>query len=215
MTVTIRLFAILRERAGAGSIELALPEGATVATALEALRREGPLAGVIDRLPVQMAVNREYADGSTPLHASDELALIPPVSGGARAQGEERREGRLRRAVLSAQPLSLDRAVRAVESPAAGALVVFCGMTRDVPALEYEAYAEMAEEQLAQIGRGVAERHGLQALAIEHRLGRVPLSEPSVVIAASAAHRAEAFAGAREAIDLIKELAPIWKREDG
>lgn len=215
VTVTIRLFAILRERAGSSSLQLELPEGATVATALAALGREGPLAGVIDRLSVQMAVNRNYADGDTPLHASDELALIPPVSGGAGALGEELQEGRLRRVLLTAEPLSLDAATRAVASPGAGALVVFCGTTRDVPALEYEAYAEMAAEQLAQIGRAAAERHGLEAIAIEHRVGTVALGEPSVIVAASAAHRAEAFAGAREAIDLVKEKAPIWKRELG
>jgi molybdopterin synthase catalytic subunit len=102
---------------------------------------------------------------------------------------------------------------RAVGRPAAGAIVTFQGTTRDVDSLEYEAYAEMAEQRIGEILRECAERHGLQAAAAEHRVGSVPLGEPSVVVAVSAAHREEAFAGAREAIDRIKAEAPIWKRE--
>jgi molybdopterin synthase catalytic subunit len=94
-------------------------------------------------------------------------------------------------------------------------VVSFQGVTRDVPELEYEAYAEMAEAQIAEIVARAVERHGLCAAAAEHRIGTVPLSEPSVVIAASALHRDAAFAGAREIIDEIKARAPIWKKEEG
>ena len=94
----------------------------------------------------------------------------------------------------------------------AGAIVVFCGVTREVASLDYEAYSEMAEEQLARIAQECAERHGRAAIAIDHRVGSVPLGEPSVVVAVSATHREEAFAGAREAIDRVKEQAAIWKR---
>ena len=100
-----------------------------------------------------------------------------------------------------------------MRDPRAGAVVTFQGVTREVERLEYEAYAEMAEERLAEIARAAVERHGLCAAAVEHRVGDVPLSEPSVAVAVSAPHRGEAFAGAREIIDRVKAEAPIWKKE--
>ena len=190
---------MLRERAGAGEIAVQLPDGASVAQALEALRW---LTGDI---PVVMAVNREFAAPTQTLQAGDELALIPPVSGGC---------GRAH-VRIGTRPLSLDVLLAAVRDPRAGAIVTFLGVTREVPELYYEAYTEMAEPKLAEIVTGAIERHGLTAAAAEHRVGTVPLSEPSVAVAASAAHRAEAFAGAREIIDAIKAQAPIWKRESG
>jgi MoaE-MoaD fusion protein len=114
---------------------------------------------------------------------------------------------------VTGEPLALDALVRRVSSPAAGAVVTFQGTTRDVDALEYEAYAEMAEERIEAIVVAAIERHGLEAAAAEHRIGTVPLAEPSVAVAVSAAHRGEAFAGAREIIDRIKQEAPIWKKE--
>ena len=116
---------------------------------------------------------------------------------------------------VRAEPLSLDTLVAAVRDPRAGAVVTFSGVTRDVDHLDYEAYAEMAAEQIEAIVAAAIERHGLCAAAAEHRVGRVPRSEASVIVAASAPHRAEAFAGAREIIDEIKRRAPIWKREEG
>jgi MoaE-MoaD fusion protein len=110
-------------------------------------------------------------------------------------------------------PLCLDELVRSVSRPAAGAIVMFCGVTREVARLDYEAYREMAEARMETIVRDCAERHGLQAAAAEHRVGEVTLGEPSVAVVVSAAHRAEAFAGAREAIDRIKAEVPVWKRE--
>jgi molybdopterin synthase catalytic subunit len=114
---------------------------------------------------------------------------------------------------VTEDPLSVDALAALVRNPAAGAVVVFEGVTREVEALEYEAYAEMAEEQIARILVEVKEAHVLCAIAAEHRVGLVPLSQPSVVVAVSAPHREEAFAGAREAIDRIKAEAPIWKKE--
>ena len=198
MEVTVRLFAVLRERAGAREVTLELPDGARVRDAIAALD------GVADGLPVVMAVNREYAREDAPLGAGDELALIPPVSGGATAVAHAR---------VTDGPLSLDALVERVRDPRAGAVVTFQGVTREVERLDYEAYVEMAEERLAQIVAAAIERHGLCAAAAEHRLGPVPLSEPSVAVAVSAPHRGEAFAGARELIDRIKAEAPIWKRE--
>ena len=196
MHVTVRLFAQLRERAGASSVSVELPEGASVRDAINAL------GDVAAGLPVVMAINREYADEAAPLSAGDEVALIPPVSGGAPVHVAVRTE-----------PLGdLSSLVR---DPRAGAVVTFSGVTREVDHLDYEAYEEMALAKMRAIAEAAVERHGLCAAAVEHRVGRVPLSEPSVVVAASAPHRGEAFAGAREIIDELKANAPIWKREEG
>jgi len=197
----VKLFAALRERAGAKALEIELPASATVADAIEAL---APVAG---EMPFRVAVNREYADEATPIVAGDELAAIPPVSGGA--PGAARIAG----VRVCDEPLDLARLAAAVSDPGAGAIVTFQGTTRDVDRLEYEAYAEMAEPRIEAILRDCAERHGLRAIAAEHRVGTVALGEPSVIVAVSGAHRDEAFAGAREAIDRIKAEAPIWKKE--
>jgi molybdopterin synthase catalytic subunit len=196
MVVRIRLFAQLRERAGTSELELELPEGARVRDALSALE------SLAEGLPLVMAVNREYASEDVRLAPDDELALIPPVSGGAGPH-----------VALREEPLSLDALLALVRDPRAGAVVTFSGVTREVPSLEYEAYAEMALEQMRAVVEEAVARHGLCAAAAEHRIGTVPLTEASVLVAVSAPHRAEAFAGGREIIDRLKELAPIWKRE--
>jgi len=202
MTVRIRLFAALKEEAGTDSVELELPEGATVAHALEVLGSHPPLASLLARLPVGMAVNREYAGVETRLAADDELALIPPISGGA--------DPHVR---ITTEPLLPSDVSVAVADPRAGAIVTFQGVTREIERLEYEAYREMAEKRMAAILTECVERHGLLGAAAEHRIGAVPLGEPAVVVVVSAAHREEAFAGAGEAIDRIKAEVPIWKRE--
>ena len=198
MEVTVRLFAMLRERAGAREVTLSLPDGARVSDAL------AELGSIAEGLPLVMAVNREYADEDKVLDAGDELALIPPVSGGEAAVQHVR---------VTGEPLSLDSLVERVRDPRAGAVVTFEGVTREVEKLEYEAYVEMAEEKMASIVASAVESHGLCAAAAEHRIGDVPLSEPSVAVAVSAPHRGEAFAGAREIIDRLKAEAPIWKKE--
>jgi molybdopterin synthase catalytic subunit/molybdopterin converting factor small subunit len=204
MTLKVRLFAILRQQAGRDSIEVELPPGATVGDALDRLALAPELGGLLERLPVRMAVNREYADAGTRLGPADELALIPPISGGAAPRLHSR---------VSEEPLSADALSRLVADPAAGAIVCFQGVTREVARLDYEAYREMAAERIAAILAECAERHDLLAAAAEHRVGAVPLGEPGVVVAVAAGHRGEAFAGAREAIDRIKAEAPIWKKE--
>jgi len=203
MNVRVRLFAILRERAGRDTVEVELPDGATVADALSELARLPGLEEPIARMPVRMAVNREYADAGTRLAAEDELALIPPISGGAAAV----------HVAVSEQPLDAAALQARVGDPGAGAVVCFQGVTREVARLDYEAYREMAERRMAAILAECVRRHGLLGAAAEHRVGSVPLGEPAVVVAVSAGHREEAFAGAREAIDRIKAEAPIWKRE--
>ena len=196
----MRLFAGLRERAGSDVVELDLPDGALVADALERL------GDVADGVPVVMAVNHEYAGADVSLHQGDEVALIPPVSGGSVGSLHVR---------VTDEPLALEPLLERVRDPSAGAVVTFQGVTREVPALEYEAYAEMAEKEIAGIVDRAIQRHGLCAAAAEHRVGRVPLSEPSVSVAASAPHRDAAFAGAREIIDEIKARVPVWKKEEG
>jgi MoaE-MoaD fusion protein len=192
MKVSVRLFAVLRERAGRDTVEIELADGATVRDAIAAL----PVA---QGVPVLMAVNREVAAEDVVLRPDDELALIPPVSGGA----------------IHTEPLSVDALLERVRDPRAGAVVTFSGVTREVDFLDYEAYAEMAAEQIEVIVTDAIERHGLCKAAADHRIGRVELGEPSVVVAASAPHRDAAFAGAREIIDEIKARVPIWKREEG
>ena len=196
MRISVRLFAGLRERAGADRVEVELPEGASVADLLAAMEL-APRSCIV-------ALNREYAAEDALIAESDEVALVPPVSGG---------ETPVRLAEVVDAPLDVATVSAAVRDPRAGAVVTFEGVTREVEALDYEAYAEMAAEKLRAIGEEEAARHGLCAVALIHRCGRVPLSEPSVIVAASAPHRGEAFAGARALIDRVKAEAPIWKVE--
>jgi molybdopterin converting factor subunit 1 len=224
MTVSVRLFAILRERAGRDSVEIELPEGATVGDAFARLAETPGLAELVERMPLRMAVNREYASAGTLISAGDELAVIPPISGGAAEPDQPLDIGSpvgdkgLRVAArthvaVTEEPLSAERLSRFVSDPGAGAIITFQGVTREVASLDYESYREMAEERIAAILVDCAERHDLLAAAAEHRVGSVALGDPGVVVAVSAGHRGEAFEGAREAIDRIKAEAPIWKRE--
>jgi molybdopterin synthase catalytic subunit len=194
--ISVRLFAGLRERAGADRVELELPDDARAGDVLAAMGLE----------PGQciVALDREYARADERVRPDHEVALIPPVSGGADV---------VRLVDVTAAPLDIAAVAAAVRDPRAGAVVTFEGVTREVEALDYEAYVEMAREKLAAIGAEEAERHGLWAVALVHRVGRVPLSEPSVIVAASAGHRGEAFTGARALIDRVKAEAPIWKKE--
>jgi MoaE-MoaD fusion protein len=200
MHVRVRLFAGLRERAGADEMSLELPEGARVRDALTSMHE------LTAGLSVVMAVNHQYAAEDDRLSAGDELALIPPVSGGS---------VNVARVRVTDQPLALDPLLEHVRDPRAGAVVTFQGVTREVSELDYEAYVEMAQRKIEEIVLAAVQRHGLCAAAAEHRVGVVPLSEPSVVIAVSAPHRDAAFAAGREIIDQIKAQAPIWKREEG
>ena len=204
MDVTVRLFASLREHAGTGTLGLDLADGSTVADAIVALRA-GALAGLPANAPFVTAVAREYVKPDHELVAGDELALVPPVSGGD--------GGPVRLADVVDETIDVEAVRRSVADPATGATVVFMGTTRDVPSLEYEAYIDMAREQIAQIAARVVAQHGCVAVACVHRVGVVPLGDPSVVVAASAAHRGEAFDGARALLDAVKAQAPIWKKE--
>ncbi len=203
MKVSVRLFAGLRERAGGQHVEVELPEGAQVVDLLAAMATTP--VGALAPGQCVVAINREYAEATATVREEDEIALIPPVSGGA--------EDPVRAIRVTEEPLDLAALAAAVRDPRAGAVVLFEGVTREVAELDYEAYAEMAAERIRAIGGEEAARHGLCAVAIEHRTGTVPLGEPSVIVAASAPHRGEAFAGARALIDRVKAEAPIWKVE--
>ena len=196
MLISVRLFAGLRERAGSSHLDVELPDGATVADLL-AVMELAPRSCVA-------AINREYADAGSRIGPGDEVALVPPVSGG---------DGTVRRVRVGAEPLDVGSLSAAVRDPRAGAVVLFEGVTREVPELDYEAYVEMARAKLGSIAADEAARHGLCAVAVEHRTGTVALSEPSVIVAASAPHRGQAFEGARALIDRVKAEAPIWKVE--
>src|ERR671922_1393953 len=202
MRVSVRLFAGLRERAGTDRLDVELPDGARVRDVLAAMAATP--VGALGPRECVVAVNREYAPPDAPVAAGDEIALVPPVSGGS---------GPVRRVRVTPEPLDLAALADAVRDPRAGAVVLFEGVTREVPELDYEAYAEMAQARIEQIAAEEADRHGLCAVAVEHRTGTVPRSEPSVIVAASAPHRGEAFAGARALIDRVKAEAPIWKVE--
>ena len=199
MKVTVKLFAGLRERAGWSGRELELPEGAKLKDVWAELELGEQPRGI------HYALNKGYADKSAVLSEGDEVALIPPVSG-----GDFR---------LSEEPLSLDAVVEEVADERAGAIATFTGTTRiesrgrTVRWLDYEAYAEMAEDVMAGIAAQLEERYDLCAVAIHHRVGRVGIGEPSVVIAVSAPHRADALAACRDAIDVLKESVPVWKKE--
>ncbi|WP_210495609.1 cyclic pyranopterin monophosphate synthase MoaC [Patulibacter sp. SYSU D01012] len=204
--IDVRLFAALRERAGTGRTTLELPEGATAGEARDAL---WPALGMASPLPdraVALAVNQEYARPDVVLGDGDELALIPPVSGGAPEADD------LHAAVV-AGPIDQAALHARVARRAAGAIVTFSGTPRDVPQLDYEAHEEMARARMAAILADVAAKHGACAVAAEHRVGPVPWPEAAVVVAVSAPHRGEAFDAAREALDRIKADAPIWKQE--
>jgi molybdopterin synthase catalytic subunit len=210
MRVTILYFAILRERLGRDREALELPAGADVAAARAAIGARHPeLASLLPA--VRGAVNRAFVADGHALAEGDELALIPPVAGGAGAK-----------VAIGAAPLSLEEVVAVVEGPGRGGVVTFAGVVRreghqipDVVRLEYEAYDVMALEVFAAIAAELeAELPGVR-VAIHHRTGPLVVGETAVVIAAAAPHRAEAFSACRAAIDRLKERAPIWKKEIG
>ena len=205
MKVQIRLFASYREAAGVGELRVDLADGATVEDAIAAVADRYPSIASPGSRTLVAARNREYVALDTRLADGDEVALIPPVSGGAFR--------------LSAQPLSLDAAVAEVADDRAGAIATFSGTTRiesrgrAVQWLDYEAYPEMAEDVMTQIAAALQDKYDLCGIAIHHRTGRVGIGETSVVIAVSAPHRGDALAACKEAIDTLKESVPVWKKE--
>lgn len=207
--IQVLYFAVLRERLARDDETLELGQGATVGSAREAIGALHPaIAALLPR--IQVAVNRRMVGDEHTLCDGDEVALIPPVAGGAG-----------RRIAVLPTPLDLGEVVRCVEGPTQGGLCTFTGYVRRqgqqprVARLEYEAFVPMAEEVLTAIADELEREHPGARVAIHHRTGSLAVGEIAVVIAASAPHRAEAFAACRAAIERLKERAPIWKKEIG
>jgi len=209
MRVDVRLFARYREAAGRDRIEVEVPEGGTVETAWGEVVSRHP--GLSPYRPFTLfAVGHDYVAPDHRLAPGDELCLFPPVSGGA--------DGDTYRVVTN--PLAPDVAAAAVDHPSAGGIAIFSGVVRNetdgraVKFLEYEAHGPMAEAQMRSIGQTIHARWpGVKRVAMLHRLGRLEIGESSVLIAVSAAHRAEAFAACQYAIDTLKSTVPVWKKE--
>jgi molybdopterin synthase catalytic subunit len=206
IAVTIRLFAAYREAVGKAELPLTMPSGSTVgALAREMVKRYPKLPRDPQKLVV--AVNQEYREHSDVLNNGDEVALIPPVSGG---------ESHI---LITDQPLDPQAVTQQVKAPEHGAVVTFTGTTRDhndgrrVLRLEYEAYRPMANRKLAEVAQEMKARWPIGEVAIAHRIGRVDIGETSLVVAVGAGHRREAFAAALYAVDRIKQVVPIWKKE--
>lgn len=224
-TITIRThyFAMMRELIGTGGETLSLPEGATARDAFATLVERHPSLAGLERA-VMLMVNETYVRGNRVLHDGDELAFIPPVSGGsgiddAGTENEIAPVGLPKLFAVTANEID-PRAVEAlVAGPDVGAICTFIGTVRDnargrdVSALDYEAYVPAAEKMLSHIGLEIVDRWPGVRTAITHRTGLLQPGEASVVIACASAHRAEAFAAAEYAIDRIKEIVPIWKKE--
>jgi molybdopterin synthase catalytic subunit len=208
--VTIRLFAAAADAAGCRQLEGDWA-GLTTKQLLDRLVEAHPkLARIAPSLAV--AVNREYAESSRVLQDGDEVALIPPVSGGS---GEAERP----LFEVTEAPLSADEIASRVTNPHSGATLVFVGTVREwtkgrrTVLLEYEAYAEMAVAQMQVIGREIEERWPGARTAIVHRVGRLDITEASVIIAVATPHRADAFEACRHAIERLKQIVPVWKKE--
>jgi MoaE-MoaD fusion protein len=197
--IVVKLFAGLRERAGVGERRLELTAGARVADVWPALELGEEPPGLL------YAVNRSYVDKDQPLADGEEVAVIPPVSGGAFR--------------LTEQPIDLDTVITEVADERAGAVASFLGTTRaqsrgrTVLHLDYEAYAGMAEQAMTEIADALKAKYDLCEVAITHRIGRVAIGETSVAVAVSAPHRSDALAACKEAIDTLKERVPLWKKE--
>lgn len=210
MRIQVLYFAVFRERLGTSQESLELPDGVSVGAAVSALAaKHPPIAQLRGRFRV--AVNQDFVGDDHALRDGDELALIPPVAGGAASRHVELTDG----------ALSLDRCIDAVRDESMGGIVTFTGVVRrhsrgtTIDHLEYEAYGSMAVKVMTQLCEEIeAEMPGVR-VAVEHRVGHLQVGDVAVVIAAAAPHRAEAFAACRAMIDRLKDRVPIWKKEVG
>lgn len=214
MRVKVLFFALFRERAGTSKLELDLPQGSTVGAAKEILESQFPGLELSGGLA---AVNQRFTGADHPLQEGDELAFLPPVSGGsAQGSGQDEPQDSFG---LTPDPLNLQPYLEWASAPPYGAVVVFLGTTRspnrgkEVAYLEYEAYPAMAEAVMHQIIAEMRERWGLGRVALWHRTGRVYPAEASILIVVSAPHRPEAFEACRYAIERVKQALPVWKKE--
>lgn len=207
--ITVRCFAAAREALGTESLVLEVP----VATTLAALRQQlSERAPALARLPLAFAVNRDYARLETVLHDGDEVALIPPISGGSPRTD-------LYRFAFTHAPIDATALASECRSDQDGAVVTFAGVTRDhhdgarVVSLAYEAYEEMAHKVVCALFEEAIKRFPITRARIVHRLGVVPVGEASIVVVVSSAHRGPAFDACRFLMDRLKNEVPIFKRE--
>lgn len=225
MQVDVKFFALAADLAGTREASMELPDGTTVGAAWDELVARYPgLARYREEL--LLAVNRQFASPEKELHAGDVLAIIPPVSGGGHPAPEEGGDhgsggqcGNAKANYLTGEELDPLSILNQVRHPEAGALVLFVGTVRALTegnrtlSVTYEAYQQMASEQLRVIEEEMRSRWDLREVRILHRYGHLEPGEDSVVIAVSAPHRGDAFSACRHAIDRIKEMVTIWKKE--
>ncbi len=206
--VNVLFFAIVRERLGKRSQELEIPDGSTISDFWKALTSTHPGMDSL-KAHIRTAVNMDFVEDSYTLKDGDEVALIPPVAGGAPV------------ARMTLEKLDPDALARRVLSDEDGAVVTFAGAVRNhsqgrtVSFLEYEAYPEMAVHQMELVISEVSEKWPECRVLVDHRYGRLEIGDLAVVIAVASPHRKEAFAACEYVIDRLKETAPIWKREVG
>jgi MoaE-MoaD fusion protein len=215
--VSVLAFGVLKETLGSGATSISLPDGATVADLLASISRRNP-AAVLKGIAV--SVNAEYANLAHPLRHRDEVALLPPVSGGATQPANVQNADEPRVVTrLTRDPIDEDGFVAAAKHGDDGAVVVFAGTVRNNSRgrktlhLDYEAYEQMAQKQLAALAREARATFGVRQVTIVHRLGRLSVGETSVFIVVASAHRAQAFEACRWIIDTLKRTVPIWKKE--
>ena len=204
MQVTVKFFATYREIAGSKELTLRLTDGSTIRALLDSIYAKHPRLKGYEESMI-LAVNHEFAEPSVKLREGDEVALMPPVSGGAGGFVEIQRKA-----------IDVEAVVDSVRRDDAGALVLFLGSVRSDPgveALDYEVYRPMALKKMHEIAEAARKKFGVLEVSIVHRLGRIKLGGDSVAIAVSAPHRAEAFAAASWAMDEVKKVVPIWKAE--
>lgn len=209
MRVRVLFFGMLRDLSGKASDDIDLPEGASVRDLLAECERAMPR--LRESLPsLAMAVNQQYAAADTTLHSGDEVALLPPVSGGANDSPLVR---------LGHERIVPHDIVPAMERPEDGAIVIFDGIVRNHSRnrktlyLEYDAYEAMALAKLEELAAAAIQRFAIRNVALVHRLGHLEIGESSVLIAVFSAHRAAAFEACRWLIDTLKKTVPIWKKE--
>jgi molybdopterin synthase catalytic subunit len=212
MRVRVLFFGQLKDIVGLSQEDAELSEGARVEDLFERYGRRFPKLAEF-RPSVAASLNQEYAEWRAPLAAGDEVAFLPPVSGGQQAAVTEDVF------LLVREPIRPRELVESLKAPEDGAVVVFDGFVRNnfkgrqTLYLEYEAYEPMAYQKMRAIGREIRAKYSIRRIAMIHRLGRLEVGETSVLIAVSSAHRAAAFDACRHAIDTLKRTVPIWKKE--
>ncbi|WP_301239340.1 molybdopterin converting factor subunit 1 [Polycladomyces subterraneus] len=209
MKISILLFAGIAEEIGTRQLEMELPDDTTVGDLLAHLANQYPNAASLLRQSF-VSINHEYAAPERPIPPEAEIAIIPPVSGGEEADDH---------LIITEEPLSADLLIQKVSNPHAGAVLTFVGTVREFTRgrrtvhLEYEAYAPMAIKKMKQITEEISTRWPSARVAMAHRVGRLDIEEISVIIAVATPHRDEAFAAGRYAIERLKAIVPIWKKE--